>query len=261
MPPALRPAAPARAAALLLLGATTGCSLLAAPATGTPGQPAPVPPKQVVLTAAQALDDSGTARIDVVQEGPAGRRTASGTLTWGARDEAALTVTDELGAGRLTVRDGAVDLAYQDGRAKHADRATAESLDPAAGAAGGWAGGWTTALITNPGSRAYAVAQAGTLGSLGGEDVAGTTAAHYRGSTPVAEYFGAEGELGPDRLAAVLDWYQRHGVKTIDWDLWVGPGSRLLRLRETVTGDTGTTVTTTEVSGAASSDPTAAATG
>ncbi|MBV2154485.1 hypothetical protein [Kitasatospora sp. SUK 42] len=248
MPPALRPAA--LAAVLLLIGATTGCSLLAAPGTRVPGEPAPVPPKQVVLTAAQALDDSGGARVEVLREGPDGRRTASGTLAWGDRDEAELTVTDELGTGHLTLRDGGIDLAYQGGAAKHADRGTAESLDPRAGTdPAGYAGGWTTALITNPGSRAYAIAQTGRIGSLGGEQLAGTTVAHYRGSAPVADYFGADGELTPQRLAAVVDWYRQRGVAEVGYDLWIGPGPQLLRLRETVRGSAGTTVTTTDVSG------------
>ncbi|MET8541244.1 hypothetical protein ABZW03_11400 [Kitasatospora sp. NPDC004799] len=252
MPPAPRPTV--LAAAVLLL-ATTGCSLLAAPTTGTPGGPAPVPPKQVVLAAAQALDDAGGARIDVVQEGPAGRRTAGGSLVWGAADEAALTVTDELGSGRLTLKDGALDLVYQGGAAKHAERSTAETVDPAAGPdPDGFAGGWTTALITGPGSRAYEVAQGVKLGSLGGEQLAGVTAAHYQGSAPVAELFGKDAELSPQRNAARLDWYRRQGVTSIGYDVWVGPGMRLLRLRETVRGSAGTTVTTTDVSAPGAAD-------
>ncbi|MEV7354447.1 hypothetical protein [Kitasatospora sp. NPDC091276] len=248
MPPTLRPAV--AVATLLLIGATTGCSLLAAPGTRTPdGDPAPVPPRQVVLAAAQALDDAGGARIDVVEEGPAGRRTASGTLTWGTRDEGALTVTDEQGTGQLTLRDGALDLSYQGAPPKHADRDGAESLDPRATTGpGGYAGGWMTALVTNPGSRAYEIAQTGKLGSLGGEQLAGMTVAHYQGTTPVAEYFGADQELTPARLAAVVDWYRRRGVTAIGYDVWVGPGERLLRLRETARGSDGTTVTTTDVS-------------
>ncbi|MQS12735.1 hypothetical protein F7Q99_10630 [Streptomyces kaniharaensis] len=260
MPPALRPAA--SAAVLLLLGAATGCSLLAAPGGGTPGSAAPVPPRQVVLQAGQALDDAGGARIDVVEEGPAGRRTASGTLAWGSRDEADLSVTDELGTGRLTVRDGALDLAYQGGAAKHTDRASAESLDPRAGAEpGGYAGGWMTGLVTSPGSTAYAMARAGTLGSLGGEQLAGTTVAHYRGSAPVADYFGADRELTPERLAVVLAYYRRHGVTTIGVDVWVGPGGKLLRLRETASGSDGTVLTTTNVSAPVDGDGTPAPTG
>ncbi|MEU9074948.1 hypothetical protein [Kitasatospora sp. NPDC048538] len=257
MPPTPRPAL--LAAALLLLGATTGCSLLAVQDTRTPGgAAAPVPPRQVVLTAAQALDDVGGARIDVVEEGPDGRRTATGTLSWGARDEAALTVTDERGAGQLTVRDGALDLAYQGAPPRHADRDTAESLDPRAAdaAPGGYAGGWMTGLITNPGSRAYTMAQTGKLGSLGGEQLAGVTVAHYRGSATVAEYFTADGELAPGRLAAVVDWYHRRGVQAIGYDVWVGPGEQLLKLRETVRGSAGTTVTTTDVSALAAGDAT-----
>ncbi|MGW3077504.1 hypothetical protein [Kitasatospora sp. NPDC001132] len=256
MPPAPRPAV---LVAALLLATTTGCSLLAAPTTGTPGRPAPVPPKQVVLTAAQALDDSGSARIDVVQEGPGGRRTASGSLVWGAADEARLAVTDELGSGLLTVKDGTLDLVYQGGAAKHAERRSAEAVDPAAGPdPEGFAGGWTTALITNPGSRAYEVAQGVTLRSLGGEQLAGVTVAHYQGSAPLAELFGKDDELSPKQRAATLDWYRQHGVATIGYDVWIGPGMQLLRLRETVRGSAGTTVTTTDVSapGAADTAPT-----
>ncbi|MFH8382880.1 hypothetical protein ACH4E7_18285 [Kitasatospora sp. NPDC018058] len=259
MPPALRPTA---LAAALLLGTVTGCSVLAAPGTRVPGEPAPVPPKQVVLTAAQALDDTGGARIDVVRESPSGKRTASGTLAWGDRDEAALTVTDELGTGQLTLRDGAIDLAYQGGATKHADRATAESLDPEAGTdPAGYAGGWTTDLVTDPGGRAYAIAQTDRLGSLGGEQLAGLTVAHYQGSAPVADYFGADRELSPQRLAVVVDWYRRQGVTEIGYDLWVGPGQRLLRLRETVRGSAGTTVTTTDVSASGAGDTTTAVAG
>ncbi|MER7750514.1 hypothetical protein [Kitasatospora sp. NPDC097643] len=261
MPPALRPAA--LAAALLLLGATTGCSLLAAPGDRTPGgAPAPLPPKQVVLTAAQALDDGGGARIDVVEEGPAGRRTATGTLTWGARDEGALTVVDERGTGQLTVRDGGLDLVYQGAPPRHAERGTAETLDSRAGAEpGGYAGGWMTGLVTNPGSRAYAIAQNGKLGSLGGEQLAGMTVAHYQGSAPVGEYFAADGELSPERLTVVVDWYRQHGVAEIGYDVWVGPGERLLRLRETAKGSGGTTVTTTDVSASGAEETTPATDG
>ncbi|MFI2607112.1 hypothetical protein [Kitasatospora sp. NPDC018619] len=259
MPPAPRPTV--LAAAVLLL-ATTGCSLLAAPTTRTPGGPAAVPPKQVVLAAAQALDDTGGARIDVVQEGPAGRRTASGSLVWGASDEAALAVTDELGSGRLTVKDGALDLVYQGGAAKHAQRSTAESVDPGAGPdPEGFAGGWTTALVTGPGGRAYEVAQGVKLTSLGGEQLAGVTAAHYQGSATVAELFAKDDELSPRRRAATLDWYRQHGVAAIGYDIWVGPGMQLLRLRETVRGSAGTTVTTTDVSPAAAADQVPAAAG
>ncbi|MGW2251915.1 hypothetical protein ACWCXH_17175 [Kitasatospora sp. NPDC001660] len=261
MPPAQRFAA--LGAVLLLLGATTGCSLLAAPGDRTPGSaPTAVPPKQVVLAAAQALDDAGGARIDVVEEGPAGHRTASGTLVWGSRDAADLSVTDELGTGRLTGRDGAFDLVYQGGATKHADRAGAESLDPRAGAApDGYAGGWTTWLVTSPGSTAYAMTQAGALGSLGGEQLAGMTVAHYQGSAPVADYFGTDRELTPERLAAVLAYYRGLGVTTIGFDIWVGPGKRLLRLRETARGSGGTVVTTTDVSDPGEGDGTPTPTG
>ncbi|MFJ9457313.1 hypothetical protein ACIRST_19750 [Kitasatospora sp. NPDC101447] len=260
MPPAPRSAA--LAAVLLLLGAGTGCSLLAVPDTGTPGVPTALPPKQVVLSAAQALDDAGGARIEVEREGPEGRRTASGTLVWGPRDEAALTVTDEAGTGQLTSRNGAIDLVYQGGAAKHADRAGAESLDPTAGPdPDGYAGGWTTALVTDPGSRAYAIAQAVPLGSLGGEQLAGTTVAHYQGSVSVDGFFGADRESSPQRRAAAVDWYRQRGVTTIGFDVWVGPGERLMRLRETVRGTAGTTVTTTDVPSSGTGDASPAADG
>ncbi|MFJ2866338.1 hypothetical protein [Kitasatospora sp. NPDC087314] len=261
MPPTLRPAV--AAATLLLLGATTGCSLLAVPGTRTPGgEAAAVPPRQVVLAAAQALDDAGGARIDVVEEGPAGRRTASGTLVWGPRDEAALTVTDERGTGQLTARNGELDLSYQGAQPRHADRDSAESLDSrSATGPGGYAGGWMTGLVTNPGSRAYAIAQTGKLGSLGGEQLAGMTVAHYQGSAPVAEYFSDDKELTPERLAAVVDWYRQRGVTAIGYDVWVGPGKRLLRLRATARGSAGTTVTTTDVSAPGVGDESPAADG
>ncbi|GHF47890.1 hypothetical protein GCM10018790_26970 [Kitasatospora xanthocidica] len=255
MPPA--PRAAALAAALLVLGTGTGCSLLAAPDTRTPGNPAPIPPKQVVLAAAQAMDDAGGARIEVVREGPGGRRTASGTLVWGARDEGELAVTDEAGTGRLALKDGEIDLAYQGGAAKHADRSTAESLDAGAAAGpDGYAGGWTTALISTPGNRAYAIAQKVPLGSLGGEQLAGTTVAHYQGTASVDEFFGTDQELSPQRRSATVDWYRQHGVTAIGFDVWVGPGERLLRLRETVRGSAGTTVTTTDVPSIGTGDPT-----
>lgn len=37
-------------------------------------------------------------------------------------------------------------------------------------------------------------------------------------------------------------------MTAIGYDVWVGPGERLLRLRETARGSDGTTVTTTDVS-------------
>ncbi|MFD7449870.1 hypothetical protein [Kitasatospora sp. NPDC059827] len=260
MPPALRPAV--LAAALLLLGTTTACSVLAAPGTRVPGEPAPIPPKQVVLAAAQALDDAGGARVDLLREGPDGRRSASGSLVWGDRDEVALAVTDELGTGQLSLRDGVLDVTYQGGAARHAERATAESIDPAAGnGSAGYAGGWMTALVTNPGSRAYAIAQTDRLGSLGAEQLAGTTVVHYRGSAPVADYFGADRELDPQQLAAVVGWYRQRGVGEIGYDVWVGPGPRLVKLRETARGNAGTTVTTTDVTAPGAGETTPAAAG
>ncbi|MFJ5119844.1 hypothetical protein [Kitasatospora sp. NPDC088548] len=251
MPPALRPAA--LVAALLLLGATAACSGMGVPGNRTPdGERGTVrPPKQVLLSAVRTLDDAGGARVDVVEEGPAGRRTASGTLVWGARDTADLTVTDELGTGLLTARNGALDLAYQGGPARHADRADAESLDPraAAGAGpGGYAGGWMTGLVANPGGRAYTMALTGRFTSLGGEELAGGTVAHYRATAPVTDFFGADQGLTADRLAAVLAYYRERGVTAIGYDFWVAPGDRLLRLRATAQGTGATVVTTTDVS-------------
>ncbi|MGW4893288.1 hypothetical protein ACWEQL_13635 [Kitasatospora sp. NPDC004240] len=252
----------ALAAVLLLFGATTGCSLLAVPADrAAQGPPATVRPvKQVLLAAAQHLDDLGGARIEVVEEGPAGRRAAGGTLSWGQADAGELTVTDERGAvSRLTVRDGVAELTPDGGVPRRAGRADAESLDPrGTGTPEGYAGGWMTSLVGNPGRPAHTMALAGRLTPLGGEQLAGTTVAHYRASAPVATYFTAEPGLSDERLAAVLAHYQRRGVVSVEYDFWVAPGDRLLRLRSTATGPDGTTVTTTDVSepGAVTPPPT-----
>ncbi|MEV6972884.1 hypothetical protein [Kitasatospora sp. NPDC093806] len=248
--PTLRPAA--KGAALLLLAAgLTACSVLAVSGDRTPvsDKPAVRPPKQVLLSAAQRLDDVGGARIQVVEEGPAGRRAAHGTLSWGSRDAAELTVTDELGTGQLRGRDGVLDLGYPGAAPRRAERAEAESLDPRAAAAGpgGWAGGWITGLVANPGGPAHAMALAGKLTPLGGEELNGGTVAHYRGTAPVEDFFGAEQGLSPERLAAVLDYYRRLGVAAVDYDFWVAPGDRLLRVRSTVQGTAGMVVTTTDV--------------
>ncbi|GAA2841251.1 hypothetical protein RMN57_17025 [Kitasatospora sp. CM 4170] len=260
MPPALRPAAQG-AALLLLAGALTACSLMAVSGDRTPDDGAATvrPPKQVLLSAAQALDDVGGARIEAVEEGPEGRRSASGTVSWGARDDAELTLTDERGSGRLRVQDGTLDLGYDGAPARRAERADAESLDPRANG-GGYAGGWLTGLVTNPGGRAHAMALAGKLTSLGGEQLAGTTVAHYRGSASVAEFFAADEGIGEARLAAVLVYYRERGVATIGYDFWVAPGDHLLRLRATAQGSAGTVVTTTDVSetGTAPEGPAAA---
>ncbi|MFF2043911.1 hypothetical protein ACFVVX_26180 [Kitasatospora sp. NPDC058170] len=260
MPSASRPAA-SGAALLLLAGALTACSLLAVSGDRTPeGAPATVrPPKQVLLSASQALDDAGGARVQVVEEGPAGRRSATGTLVWGSQDAAELTVTDERGTGRLRAVDGTLDLAYDGAPPKRAERAEAESLDPRGGGAG-YAGGWLSGLVSNPGGRVHAMALVGRLNSLGGEQLSGTTVAHYRGSAPVAEFFEADQGLTPERLSAVLAYYRERGVAAIGYDFWVAPGDRLLRLRATAQGTGGTVVTTTDVSepGAMTETPAAA---
>ncbi|MGW2541851.1 hypothetical protein ACWC5I_13510, partial [Kitasatospora sp. NPDC001574] len=101
MPSAPRPAV--KGVALLLLAAgLTACSVLAVSGERTPdsGRPTVRPPREVLLSAAQRLDDVGGARVQLVEEGPAGRRSASGTVSWGAHDAADLTVTDELEDGR-----------------------------------------------------------------------------------------------------------------------------------------------------------------
>ncbi|MFJ4793216.1 hypothetical protein [Kitasatospora purpeofusca] len=248
--PALRPAA--KGAALLLLAAgLTACSVLAVSGDRTPisDRPTVRPPRQVLLSASQRLDDAGGARIQAVEEGPAGRRSASGTVSWGAHDSAELTVTDELGTGRLRGRDGALDLGYAGAAPRTADRDRAESLDPraVAGGQGGWSGGWITGLLANPGGSARLMALAGKLTPLGGEELNGGTVAHYRGAAPVADYFGAEEGLSPARLNEKLDYYERRGVAAVEYDFWVAPGDRLLRVRSTVRGASGAVVTTTDI--------------
>ncbi|MFF1903392.1 hypothetical protein [Kitasatospora sp. NPDC058218] len=250
MPPALRPAAWG-AALLVLASGLTACSLLAVSGDRTPqGTPATVrPPKQVLLAAAQTLDDTGGAHVEVVEESPAGRRTATGTVFWGAREAAELTVTDERGTGRLHSQDGTLDLGYEGAASMRAERAEAESLDPrAARGAGGYAGGWMSGLVSNPGDAVHGMALAGRLTSLGGEQLAGGIVAHYRGSASVAEFFAVDQGLTPERLAVVLGYYRERGVAAIGYDFWVAPGDRLLRLRATAEGSAGTVVTTTDVS-------------
>ncbi|MFI6845529.1 hypothetical protein OG535_16535 [Kitasatospora sp. NBC_00085] len=261
MPPALRPAVWG-ASLLLLAGCLTACSLLAVSGDRTPaGAPATVrPPKQVLLSAAQNLDDSGGTRVQVTEEGPAGRRTASGAVSWGARDAVELAVADELGTARLEARDGALDLAYDGAPAKRAERADAESLDPRAPGAA-YAGGWLSGLIANPGGPAHSMALAGKLTSLGGEQLAGTTVAHYQGSAAVADFFAADQGLSADRLAVLLAYYRQRGVTAIGYDFWVAPGDRLLRLRATVQGSTAKVVTTTDLSDLGPVAETPAATG
>ncbi|MFF2349190.1 hypothetical protein ACFVVL_05375 [Kitasatospora sp. NPDC058115] len=246
--PAVRPAA--KGAALLLLAAgLTACSVLAVSGDRTPisDRPTVRPPRQVLLSASQRLDDAGGARVRVVREGPAGRRGADGTLSWGASDSAELTVTDELGTGRLHGQDGALELGYPGAAPRTADRSRAESLDPAAAGAAGWAGGWITDLLSNPGGPAHTMALAGRLTPLGGEELNGGTVAHYRGTASVADYFGADEGLSPARLTEVLGYYERNGVETLDYEFWVAPGDRLLRVRSTVRGTTGAVVTTTDI--------------
>ncbi|MER5350383.1 hypothetical protein ABT093_08635 [Kitasatospora sp. NPDC002551] len=251
--PALRPAA--KGAALLMLAAgLTACSVLAVSGDRTPisDRPTVRPPRQVLLSASQRLDDAGGARVQVVQEGPAGRRSADGALSWGAHDTAELTVTDELGTGRLQGRNGALELGYPGAASRTAERAGAESLDPRAAANGangtaGWAGGWITGLLSNPGGPARAMALAGKLTPLGGEQLNGGTVAHYRGTASPADYFGADEGLSPARLTELLGYYERNGVGTLEYDFWVAPGDRLLRVRSTVRGAAGAVVTTTDV--------------
>ncbi|MEE1828948.1 hypothetical protein PUR61_43310 [Streptomyces sp. BE20] len=250
MPSAPRPAV--KGAALLLLAAgLTACSVLAVSGERTPdsGRPTVRPPREVLLSAAQRLDDVGGARVQLVEEGPAGRRSASGTVSWGAHDAADLTVTDELGTGRLSGRDGVLDLGYPGAAPKRAERADAESLDSRASAAGrgGWAGGWMTGLVSNPGGQMHSMALAGKLSSLGGEQLNGGTVAHYRGTASVEDFFAADEGLGPERLAAVVGYHRQRGVTGVGYDFWVAPGDRLLRVRSTFQGTAGAVVTTTEV--------------
>ncbi|MFB7472211.1 hypothetical protein [Kitasatospora sp. NPDC056184] len=262
--PALRPAA--KGAALLLLAAgLTACSVLAVSGDRTPisDRPTQRPPRQVLLSASQRLDDSGGARVQVVQEGPAGRRGADGTLSWGARDAVELTVTDELGTGRLRGQDGSLELDHPGAAPRTADRGRAESLDPRAAAAPagstGWVGGWITGVLSNPGGPAHTMALAGRLTPLGGEQLNGETVAHYRGTASPADYFGAEEGLSPARLTEVLGYYERNGVGALEYDFWVAPGDRLLRVRSTVRGTAGAVVTTTDIAEGAepAADPSA----
>ncbi|WP_425554895.1 hypothetical protein, partial [Kitasatospora putterlickiae] len=257
--PALRPAA--KGAALLLLAAgLSACSVLAVSGDRTPisDRPTVRPPRQVLLSASQRLDDAGGARVQVVQEGPAGPRSADGALSWGARDAAELTVTDELGTGRLHGQNGVLELGYPGAAPRTAERGAVESLDPRAPAAGtsgtsgtsgagGWAGGWITGVLSNPGGPARAMALAGKLTPLGGEQLGGGTVAHYRGTASPADYFGADEGLSPARLTELLGYYERNGVGAIEYDFWVAPGDRLLRVRSTVRGTNGAVVTTTDV--------------
>ncbi|MFB6892949.1 hypothetical protein ACFCX4_26975 [Kitasatospora sp. NPDC056327] len=249
--PALRPAV--KGLALLLVAAgLTACSVLAVSGDRTPisDRPTVRPPRQVLLSASQRLDDAGGARIQAVEEGPSGRRTASGGLSWGAHDEAELTVTDERGTGVLRGRDGALDLGYPGTAPRTADRERAESLDPRAAAGpAGWAGGWITGLLSNPGGPARSMALAGRLTPLGGEQLNGGTVAHYRGTASVADYFGTDEGLSPARLTEVLGYYDRNGVASLDYEFWVAPGDRLVRVRSTVRGTFGVVVTTTDVTG------------
>ncbi|MCX5212332.1 hypothetical protein OG689_24125 [Kitasatospora sp. NBC_00240] len=221
----------------------------ARPGSVAPATTASRPARQVLLTAAQGLDDAGSARLRTDREGPLGRGSAEGTLSWGAADAADLRLTDAAGAGRLRVVDGVCYLAH-DGTAgwRRADRAEVESLDPSGAGVGGYAGGWLTALVGNPGGRLRLVALAGRLGELGPTTENGVVATHYRGSAPVAALFGADQNLSPERRAVVLAYYQAQGVETLDYDIWIGEGDQLLRLRESASGRAGTEVTSTAVS-------------
>ncbi len=227
----------------------------AKPGAAAPATPAARPPRQVLMAAAQGLDDMGSARIRTDRQGPAGRSSADGTLSWGARDIGDLRFTDRQGSGRLLVVDG---VCYSEhdapagplpaGRWQRAERPGAESLDPDGPPADGYAGGWMTALVSNPSGRVRAVALVGRLSEVGAEDVAGTAATRYRGTVSVEALFGADQNLSGPRLAAVLAYYRAQGTESLDYDFWVADGDRLLRMRQSVPGRDGTEVTTTVVS-------------
>ncbi|MFC9325288.1 hypothetical protein [Kitasatospora sp. NPDC057015] len=227
----------------------------ARPGSVAPATTASRPARQVLLSAAQHLDDAGSARLHADREGPAGRGGADGTVSWGAADTADLRLTDPRGAGRLLMvdsvcylsRDPAADPAAGGAWAR-ADRAEVESLEPGGAGAGGYAGGWLTALVSNPGGRLRLVALAGRVTEDGPVTEGAAVATHYRGSAPVEALFGADQNLDPERLAVVLAHYRAQGVEALDYDVWIGEGDRLLRLRESASGRAGTETTTVEVS-------------
>ncbi|MFF1870551.1 hypothetical protein [Streptomyces sp. CB03911] len=221
----------------------------ARPGTVGPATTGSRPARQVLLTSARGLDDVGSARLRFDREGPAGRGSAEGTLSWGAADAAELRLTDAAGTGLLRMVDGVCYLG-QDGAAawRRADRAEVESLDPGGTGAGGYAGGWLSALVSNPGGRLRLVALTGRLSEVGPTVEGGVVATHYRGSAPVTALFGADQNLSPERRAVVLAYYQEQGVESLDYDIWIGEGDQLLRLRESASGRAGTEVTSTVVS-------------
>jgi hypothetical protein len=92
------------------------------------------------------------------------------------------------------------------------------------------------------------VALAGKLTEVGPVTEGAAVATHYRASAPVESLFGADQNLTPERLAVVLAYYRSQGVEALDYDVWVGEGDQLLRLRESASGRAGTETTTTVVS-------------
>ncbi|MFI6445597.1 hypothetical protein [Kitasatospora sp. NPDC050543] len=238
--------------ALLVLGGAVSCSGVE-PATGgaRPGARATEAghePRQVLLAASRALDDVGSARVRVTEQSPAGSSTAAGTLSWGARDAAELELTDARGSARLLLVDGTCYLARQGSGEQHwlrTDRAHAGAA-VAAGVAG--AGDRISGVLSNPSGRVRAMALAGKLVTAGTEEDRGEPVVHYRGSAPVADFFGAEEGLGKQQLAAVVEDYRVRGVASVGYDFWVADGERLVRMRATEWGTAGTTVTETEVS-------------
>ncbi|MFC8452954.1 hypothetical protein [Kitasatospora sp. NPDC057223] len=242
-------------AAIATLDVSSGPGPGSQPGAVSQGTPAERPARQVLMAAAQGLDDSGSARIRTDRQGPAGQSSADGTLSWGARDIGDLRLTDRLGSGRVLVVDGLCYVAHDapagglpGGRWQRSERAGAEALDPAGAGAGGYAGGWMTGLVSNPSGRLRSVALVGKLSTVGTEDVGGTPATHYRASATVEALFGADQNLTGPRLAAVLGYYRAQGTESVDYDVWITEEDRLLRMRQTVQGPAGTEVTTTAVS-------------
>lgn len=171
-------------AAIATLDVGAGPAGAARPGATAPAGVATRSPRQVLLTAAQALDDAGSARVRFDRRGPAGDASATGALSWGARDAAELETTDALGGGRLRMLDDvcyvvhdAPTAAAAAGGWVRADRAEVEALGPGGPAADGYAGGWMTALVANPGGRLHAVALAGRLSTVGPERLAGAGSA------------------------------------------------------------------------------------
>ncbi|WP_371481006.1 hypothetical protein [Kitasatospora sp. NBC_00315] len=248
-------------ATLVVFGAAIATlDVRADPAPGTrPGATAPAgvatrSPRQVLLTAAQSLDDAGSARVRIERQGPAGPADAVGTLSWGARVAADLETDDALGHGRVLMDDSACYAAHDApaaglaaGRWARADRSRVEALDPDA-VAGGYAGGWMTTLVSNPAGRLHDVALTGRLDTVGAEQVDGVATTHYRATVKAAELFGADQNLTQADLAAVLGYYRERGVESLGYDIWTGADGGLLRMRQSAEGRAGTDLTTTVVS-------------